>query len=77
MDDGFGETEAGIWLANNASKYGFILRYPKAKFDITGFKYEPWHYRYVGVNEATSIYSSDPDMSFEEYYGVAGGDYAN
>ena len=54
------------WLRNNAHKYGFILRYPKNKEYITGFKYEPWHYRYVGVDIATIIYVED--ITLEEYY---------
>ena len=51
----FGKLEAGIWLAENAPKYGFILRYPKGYKSITGFQYEPWHFRYVGVELATEM----------------------
>ena len=51
----FGETPAGKWLADNAHKYGFILRYPEGKEDITGFMYESWHFRYVGVEKATEV----------------------
>ena len=46
---------AYAWLAKNAYKYGFILRYPSGKESITGIKYEPWHYRYVGIGEAEKI----------------------
>lgn len=53
------------WLAENAYKYGFILRYPKDKVKITGFDYEPWHYRYVGKENAEKIYSSG--VCLEEY----------
>ena len=53
------------WMKENAHKYGFILRYPKAKEHITGFKYEPWHYRYVGVKHATKIYNEN--ITLEEY----------
>lgn len=53
------------WLKNNSYKYGFILRYPDNKIDITGLLYEPWHYRYVGVNHATEIYNLD--LTLEEY----------
>jgi len=53
------------WMKNNAHKYGFILRYPKGKEHITGFKYEPWHYRYVGVNIATYLYQNN--LTLEEY----------
>jgi len=53
------------WMKENAHKYGFILRYPKGKEQITGFKYEPWHYRYVGVKHATNIYNNN--ITLEEY----------
>lgn len=53
------------WMKENAHKYGFILRYPKGKEHITGFKYEPWHYRYVGVKHATKIYTEN--ITLEEY----------
>ena len=51
----FGNTEAGRWLEENAHDYGFILRYPKGYRAITGFQYEPWHFRYVGVELATEM----------------------
>ena len=51
----FGKLEAGIWLEENAHEYGFILRYPKGYKSITGFQYEPWHFRYVGVELATEM----------------------
>ena len=63
--DNFESTKEFIWMQNNSYKYGFILRYPKAKFHITGFKYEPWHYRYVGVKIATYIYKNK--LTLEEY----------
>ena len=53
------------WMKENAHKYGFILRYPKGKEYITGFKYEPWHYRYVGIKHATNIYNQN--ITLEEY----------
>lgn len=53
------------WMKENAHKYGFILRYPKGKERITGFKYEPWHYRYVGIEIATYIY--EKNITLEEY----------
>jgi D-alanyl-D-alanine carboxypeptidase len=53
------------WLAENAHKYGFILRYPPDKTGITGINYEPWHYRYVGVPYATEIYNQG--ICLEEY----------
>ena len=61
----FGETPEGIWLAQNCHKFGFIIRYPKGKSDITGYIYEPWHIRYVGPEAASEIASLD--ITFEEY----------
>ena len=55
------------WLAENAYKYGFILRYPEGKENITGIDYEPWHYRFVGVGEAKKIKNSG--LCLEEYLG--------
>ena len=63
--DNFEKTKEFSWMINNAHKFGFILRYPKASFHITGFKYEPWHYRYVGVDVATYIYENN--LTLEEY----------
>ena len=63
--DNFENTKEFTWMINNSYKYGFILRYPKAKFHITGFKYEPWHYRYVGDDAAKYIH--DNDITLEEY----------
>lgn len=54
----FGETAAGKWLAAHAHEYGFILRYPADKSDITGYLYEPWHFRYVGKDLAGALYRS-------------------
>ncbi len=62
----FGNTKDSAWLKNNAHLYGFILRYPEGKENITGYKYEPWHYRYVGIKAATYIYENN--LTFEEYY---------
>jgi len=63
--DNFESTKEFDWMKKNAHKYGFILRYPKGKFHITGFKYEPWHYRYVGIDIATYIYKNK--LTLEEY----------
>jgi LAS superfamily LD-carboxypeptidase LdcB len=63
--DNFESTKEFIWMKNNSYKYGFILRYPKACFHITGFKYEPWHYRYVGYDIAKYIH--DNNITLEEY----------
>jgi LAS superfamily LD-carboxypeptidase LdcB len=62
----FGDTPEGKWLAENAHYFGFILRYPKDKTEITGIKYEPWHFRYVGRYHATKMYSAG--LCFEEYW---------
>ncbi len=58
LSECFTSTPDGEWLANNAHKYGFILRYQKGKEAITGYNFEPWHYRYVGVELATALYQS-------------------
>ncbi|MDB0440389.1 M15 family metallopeptidase [Clostridioides difficile] len=60
-----GSTKEAIWLAENAHKFGFIIRYPKGKEDITGTAYEPWHIRYVGKDVAEEIYSKG--LTLEEY----------
>ena len=62
----FEKTPAFTWLENNAHKYGFILRFKKDAEDITGYKYESWHYRYVGVEAATKIH--DENITYDEYY---------
>ena len=58
LDEGFAETAAFGWLDQNAAEYGFILRYPKNKESVTQINYEPWHYRYVGVEYAKAIKES-------------------
>lgn len=55
------------WLKNNAYKYGFILRYPEDKYEITKIDYEPWHYRYVGKKAAKDI--TNKNLTLEEYLG--------
>ena len=55
---GFAETETFEWLCENAHKFGFILRYPDGKTDETGYSYESWHYRFVGIDAATKIHNS-------------------
>ena len=65
LDDGFADTAAAKWLKDNSYKYGFILRYPKGKEDITGVIFEPWHFRYVGVEAATDITKNN--LTLEEY----------
>lgn len=63
---GFRKTEQFAWMKDNAHRFGFILRYEDGMEYITGYKYEPWHYRYVGVDAATFIYENA--LTFEEYY---------
>lgn len=69
VDTSFENTKEGIWLANNCYKYGFILRYPKGKQDITGYIYEPWHFRYIG-DEAKNLYNNGNWITLEEYLGI-------
>ncbi|MBD5396283.1 MAG: D-alanyl-D-alanine carboxypeptidase family protein [Lachnospiraceae bacterium] len=66
LNAGFAETDAGKWLAQNSSEYGFILRYPLGKEDITGIEFEPWHFRYVGKDAATII--SEEGITLEEFW---------
>lgn len=64
----FGETEAGKWVAANAHRYGFILRYPEGKESVTGYMHESWHFRYVGIEIATDIFNRK--ITLEEYLGI-------
>lgn len=68
IDNNYGDTDAGKWLAMNCMNYGFIIRYPSGKESITGYQYEPWHIRYVGVDVAKVIMASG--ITLEEYLGV-------
>lgn len=68
IDDSFAGTPEAEWLANHAHEYGFIIRYPKGKESITGYKYEPWHIRYLGVEKATEVYNSG--LTLEEFLGI-------
>ena len=65
--ESFGETEAGKWIAVNAHKYGFIMRYPQGKENITGYMYEPWHFRYIG-DLAEEVYEAN--VTLEEYLDI-------
>lgn len=62
----FAETGEGIWLSENAHRFGYIIRFPEGKSEITGYSYEPWHIRYVGVNLATYLYENA--LTLEEFY---------
>ncbi len=64
----FGNTPESAWLKENAHRYGFIERYPAGKESITGYRYEPWHYRYVGKKAATYIYQHK--ITLEEYHEI-------
>ncbi|KAB2338168.1 M15 family metallopeptidase [Cytobacillus depressus] len=68
LSEAFGETLEGKWVAANAHRFGFILRYPKGKEEITGYKFEPWHFRYVGKNAAAVIY--EKQLTLEEYFEI-------
>jgi len=65
----FANTPQGIWLAANAWRFGFVLRYPSGKTSITGYEFEPWHYRYVGVALATQI-REEGSPTLEEFFGL-------
>lgn len=65
LDAGFDKTNCYVWLSEHAAEYGFILRYPENKSEITGISYEPWHYRYVGKENAIAIWQSGKCL--EEY----------
>ena len=65
LDETFASNPAYAWLVENAHSFGFILRYPKGKEGITGYSYEPWHYRFVGVEAATAIH--EQGITLEEY----------
>lgn len=68
ITEAFGRTPEGIWVAKNAHKYGFIVRYPQGKEAITGYVWEPWHMRYLGVDVATKVHASG--LTLEEYLGI-------
>lgn len=65
LTESFADTKAGIWLASHSYEYGFILRYPKGKEEITGIIFEPWHFRYVGKDYAKEI--TEQGLTLEEY----------
>lgn len=66
LDTTFAETEEGKWVAENAHCFGYIIRYPKGKEEITGYSYEPWHIRYLGTELAEEVYESG--LTLEEYF---------
>jgi len=66
LEESFGDTKEGKWLAKHAADYGFIIRYPKGKEDLTGYSYEPWHVRYVGGQIAKDI--ANKKLTLEQYF---------
>lgn len=68
LEESFEKTAEGKWLRDNAHRYGFIMRYPKGKEAITGYSYEPWHFRYVGKDAAKIIFEND--WTLEEYFNI-------
>lgn len=70
INSNFDNTNQAKWLAQNAYKYGFILRYPKGKTNETGYKYESWHFRYVGTDLSTKLYNNGDWLTMENYFGI-------
>jgi LAS superfamily LD-carboxypeptidase LdcB len=70
IDDSFAGTPEAIWLAEHCWEYGFIIRYPEGKQNITGYKYEPWHIRYVGSAISKQIHDAGTDITLEELFGI-------
>ncbi len=68
VDSSFEGTKEAIWIEKNSYKYGFIIRYPKGKEKITGYKYEPWHIRYLGEQLSTKVYNTG--LTLEEYLDI-------
>ena len=69
LDQCFADTPQGQWLAANAWRFGFVLRYPNGYTQITGYEFEPWHYRYVGPELATELHDTGV-MTLEEFFGL-------
>ena len=70
IEDSFQYTNEGKWINDNCYKYGFCIRFPKGKDSATGYQYESWHLRYVGVDLATKLYNNGDWLSLEEYFGI-------
>lgn len=68
IDNSFADTKEGKWILRNCYKYGFIIRYPADKEDVTGYMWEPWHIRYLGKETAQAVY--DSGLCLEEYLGI-------
>ena len=70
VEESFANTDEGKWVKDNCYRYGLIIRYPKGKENITGYMYESWHLRYVGVDLATKLYNNGDWLTLEEYFGI-------
>ena len=68
LNRSFGDTQEGQWVAQNAHRFGFIIRYKKEWTDVTGYAYEPWHLRYIGLAHARALYALD--MPYEHYHDI-------
>jgi D-alanyl-D-alanine carboxypeptidase len=69
LSECFADTAEGQWLAANAWRFGFLLRFPADKADVTGYPFEPWHYRYIGVDLATEMHNTGV-TTLEEFFGL-------
>ena len=74
IDDSFADTPEYEWLKEHCVEYGFIIRYPDGKESVTGYKFEPWHIRYLGKDTAKAV--DDTGLTLEEYLGI-GSEYAD
>lgn len=70
ISDEFADTPEGRWVDENCRKYGLIIRFPKGKESFTGYKYEPWHLRYVGNALAEKLYNNGDWMTLEEWFSL-------
>ncbi|QRG86725.1 M15 family metallopeptidase [Bulleidia sp. zg-1006] len=73
----FESQKEAIWLKKHAHEYGFVLRFIKGKEEITGYMFEPWHFRYLGIEVAKKVQQAGTDITLEEYFKVEGGSYPN
>lgn len=70
LEESFALTKEGKWLNENAANYGFIIRYPKGKTHLTGYKFEPWHIRYVGKELSKKLYNNGDWITLEEHFNI-------
>lgn len=69
VDQCFANLPEGKWLAANAYRYGFVIRYPKGQDNVTGYEYEPWHVRYIGIAAATEMHNEGVS-TLEAFFGL-------